>query len=232
MMNRIKALLLVGLVCLLIASGEAKKKKSKKEKKPREKPEWAKNKKIADFNDNDLERLYEQWEETDEDPLPLDELPDYDPRKPQPQIDFAKLDMKNPEAVLKATKKGKSLMIFVRVSGKPERAETEQVTSIWQTGLWNSHIQAERFMLEDDRVIFMFQDGEHAFEAKDYLVEQERCEEVQVEQKTYCGIYAKKCPEEQKRKEAEEKAKKEAKKKKEEDEKARKEREEKEKDEL
>ena len=37
------------------------------------------------FSDADLERLYEQWEE-DEEPLPVDELPERDPRKPQPQV--------------------------------------------------------------------------------------------------------------------------------------------------
>ena len=37
------------------------------------------------FSDADLERLYEQWEEDDE-PLPVDELPEWDPRKPQPQV--------------------------------------------------------------------------------------------------------------------------------------------------
>ena len=31
------------------------------------------------LSDADLERLYDQWEE-DEEPLPVDELPDHDPR--------------------------------------------------------------------------------------------------------------------------------------------------------
>ena len=43
-----------------------------------------------------------------------------------------------------------------QVSGYPTREETEELTSLWQTGLWNSHIQADRFLLEDDRAIFMF----------------------------------------------------------------------------
>ncbi len=93
-------------------------------------------------------------------------------RKPQPQIDFSKLDMSDPESVVRATKKGKTLMIFVKVRNSPSREQTEEISSIWQTGLWNSHIQSERFLLEDDRVIFMFQDGDMAFEAKDFLVEQ------------------------------------------------------------
>lgn len=43
-------------------------------KKKEEKPDWAK-KDIRDFNDADLERLLEQWEENDDEPLPPDELP-------------------------------------------------------------------------------------------------------------------------------------------------------------
>ena len=43
-----------------------------------------------------------------------------------------------------------------QVKGSPTRQETEEISSIWQTGLWNNHIQSERFRLEDDRGIFMF----------------------------------------------------------------------------
>ena len=65
------------------------------------------------ISDADLERLYEQWEE-DEEPLPIDELPEWDPRKPQPQVDLN--NFKDPEELLKQSKKGKSLMVFVKVS--------------------------------------------------------------------------------------------------------------------
>jgi hypothetical protein len=71
-----------------------------------------KHKHCFDFSDADLERLYEQWEE-DEEPLPVDELPEWDPRKPQPQVDLN--NFKDPEELLKLSKKGKSLMIFVKV---------------------------------------------------------------------------------------------------------------------
>ena len=68
------------------------------------------------FSDADLERLYEQWEE-DEEPLPVDELPEWDPRKPQPSFDLnAMKQFKNPEEFLKVSKKGKTLMIFVKVN--------------------------------------------------------------------------------------------------------------------
>lgn len=152
--------------------------------------DWKK-KDIRDYSDADLERLYEQWEEDDE-PLPVDELPEWDPRKPQPQVDFNDPNlMQNPEALLQATKKGKTLMVFVKVTGTPTKEEAETITSIWQTGLWNSHIHCDRYPLggNDDRFIFMFKDGAVAWEAKDFLVEQERCLEVTIEQKSYHGKY-------------------------------------------
>lgn len=63
---------------------------------------------------------------------------------------------KEPEDFLKASKKGQSVMLFVRVSGNPTRAEAEEISGIWQTGLYNSHISVDRFMIEDDRAIFLF----------------------------------------------------------------------------
>jgi hypothetical protein len=50
----------------------------------------------------------------------------------------------------------KIISLYFQVSDNPTRDETEEITSLWQTGLWNSHIQADRFLLEDDRAIFMF----------------------------------------------------------------------------
>lgn len=152
------------------------------------KKDWKK-KNIRDYSDADLERLYEQWEEDDE-PLPVDELPEWDPRKPQPQVDFNDPNlMQNPEALLQATKKGKTLMVFVKVSGNPSKEEAETITSIWQTGMWNSHIHCDRYPLDDNRYIFMFKDGSVAWEAKDFLIDQEQCLEVTIEQKVYHGKY-------------------------------------------
>ena len=98
----------------------------------------------------------EQWEE-DEEPLPVDELPEWDPRKPRPNIDLSDMSkFGEPEDFLKASKKGQSVMMFVRVSGQPTRHEAEEISSIWQTGLWNNHVHVDRFMVEDDRAIFLF----------------------------------------------------------------------------
>jgi len=163
-----------------------------------------KKKDIRDYNDRDLEKLYEQWEESDDEPLPVDELPDWDPRKPRPPgLDLSDMSKyKDPESLVRASKKGQSVMMFVRVSGNPTRQEAEEISSIWQTGLWNTHIHVDRFMVEDDRCIFMFKDGELAWEAKDYILEQERCADVQLEQQTYHGFHTEEGKKEKAAKEA------------------------------
>jgi hypothetical protein len=39
----------------------------------------------------------------------------------------------------------------------------------------------------DDRSIFLFKDGSQAWDAKEFLIEQERCKEVVIENKSYYG---------------------------------------------
>lgn len=94
--------------------------------------------------------------------------------------------------MLKESKKGRTLMTFVAVSGNPTRTEADEITKLWQTSLWNNHIQAERYMVDDDRAIFLFKDGAQAWEAKDFLVTQERCKGVTIENKEFPGIHAQK----------------------------------------
>jgi len=166
-----------------------------------------KKKDIRDYNDRDLEKLYEQWEEDDE-PLPVDELPEWDPRKPRPSLDLSDMSkFGEPEDFLKASKKGQSVMMFVRVTGTPTRHEAEEVSSIWQTGLWNNHVHVDRFMVEDDRAIFLFKDGSLAWEALDYLLNEERVADVQLEQKTYHGYHTAEGKKEKAEKEAKNKKK-------------------------
>lgn len=100
---------------------------------------------------------------------------------------MSKIDMSNPESLLQKTKKGRTVMTFVTVNGNPTKLEAEEITKLWQTSLWNNHIQAERYMIDDNRAIFMFKDGEQSWSAKDFLVDQERCESVTVENKVYEG---------------------------------------------
>merc|ERR1712066_267112 len=71
-----------------------------------------------------------------------------------------------------------------------DKHETEEISSIWHTGLYNAHIHGERFLVEDSRVMFSFKDGSYAWETKDFLTEQERVEDVQLEGKTFKGKFA------------------------------------------
>ncbi|CAG2117472.1 unnamed protein product [Medioppia subpectinata] len=151
------------------------------------KPLWAQ-KDVRDYSDADIQRLYDQWEE-DEEPLDNDELPEH--LKTSPPIDLSSADLSNPESLLKVSKKGKTLMSFVTVSGGPTREETERVTALWQSSLQNNHIIAERFIVSDNRAIFMFKDGAQAWDAKDFFVEQQLCEEVMIENKPYYGKFSK-----------------------------------------
>jgi len=51
----------------------------------------------------------------------------------------------DPDALLKLSKKGKTLMTFVKVSPKYNKDDVDKITKLWQSSLWNNHIQAERF---------------------------------------------------------------------------------------
>merc|ERR1711878_127212 len=159
-----------------------------KKTKDGEKPAWTK-KDVKDYTDEDLQRLLDQWDE-DEDPIPPDELPEGHPDRPIPPVDFSKLDMSNEEQVLSASKKGRTIMLFAKINKFKDRQETEEVSSLWHTGLYNAHIHGERFLVEDMRVMFSFKDGSYAWEAKDFLLEQERVEDVQLEGKTFKGKFA------------------------------------------
>ncbi|KAJ8973725.1 hypothetical protein NQ317_012864 [Molorchus minor] len=163
-----------------------------KKYKDDEKPDWAK-KNIRDYTDADMERLFDQWEE-DEEPLEEDELPEH--LRPMPQINLNNLNTDDPEQLLQTTKKGRTLMTFVQVSRDPTRDETEELTKLWQSSLWNNHIQAERYLVDDNRAIFLFKDGSQAWTAKEFLVDQERCESVTIESKVYPGKHSSKSKEE------------------------------------
>ncbi|GAB1603973.1 LDLR chaperone boca-like [Argonauta hians] len=163
---------------------------SAEEKKPKLKPKsedgadsWKK-KDIRDYSEADLERLYEQWEEGDEE-LEPDELPEW--KREAPAVDFSKYDASKPEELIKMSKKGKTLMMFVSVSGNPSRPETEKITSLWQSSLYNANIDITRYLISDNRAIFMLSDGSKAWEIKNFLVTQDRCLSVTIENQDYPG---------------------------------------------
>ncbi|GFR71668.1 LDLR chaperone MESD [Elysia marginata] len=151
--------------------------------------EKIKKKDIRDYSDADMERLFDQWEDSDEDELEEDELPEW--KREPPKIDVSKLDPSNPAELLKATKKGRTLMMFATVSGNPTEEESEKISMLWQSQMFNAHIELQRYVVGPNRILFMMKDGAKAWEVKDFLVQQERCEEVTIENQNFPGAGAK-----------------------------------------
>ncbi|GFN82615.1 LDLR chaperone MESD [Plakobranchus ocellatus] len=156
-----------------------------KEGKDKEK---LKKKDIRDYSDADMERLFDQWEESDEDELEEDELPEW--KREPPKIDMSQLDTSDPAELLRASKKGRTLMMFATVSGDPAQEETEKISMLWQSSLFNAHVDVQRYVVGSDRVLFMLKDGSKAWEVKDFLVKQERCSEVTIEGQNFPGAAA------------------------------------------
>ncbi len=47
----------------------------------------------------------------------------------------------NPQEMMKMSKKGKPIMLFIGVRGVPDRERTEQVSNLWAQSLQNAHLQ-------------------------------------------------------------------------------------------
>ena len=99
----------------------------------------------------------------------------------------------DPEKLMKQSKKGKPVMVFVGVRDAVDNQPyTEQVSSRWMNSLHNAHIPVQRYVVAPDRVLFMVDDGSLAWEIKDYLVTLTDCTTVSFDQLTFdCKGYKK-----------------------------------------
>lgn len=52
---------------------------------------------------------------------------------------------------------------------------------------WYCYAFSFRYLIDDDRAIFMFKDGSQAWTAKEFLIEQDELKDVQLESQTYPG---------------------------------------------
>lgn len=145
------------------------------------KKSW-RDKDIRDMTDADLENLLDQWEENEE-PLEPDELPEH--LRPSPQIDLSKLDISNPDNILKMTKKGKGVMMFVDTEEDVSAEQADVIMKIWQTSLQNNHIIAERYPIDPKRSVFLFREGSQAVDAKNFLLQQPELSHVTLEGQIY-----------------------------------------------
>lgn len=84
-------------------------------------------------------------QDNDEDVLPEDERHDAFLR-PKNRPGFRPEDLvgKQPEDIMKLSKKGQTLMMFATVSGSPTKRETEEITMLWWAGLKNALYDVNR----------------------------------------------------------------------------------------
>ncbi|XP_076439185.1 LRP chaperone MESD-like [Babylonia areolata] len=169
-------------ICFLLQFSNSAGKKE--DKGGAEANKWKK-KDVRDYTDADVERLYEQWEDADEDELEPDEQPEW--KREPPAMDMSKLDPSKPEEFLKMSKKGRTLMMFATVAGNPTEAETEKISALWHSSLFNANIETQRFVVGSNRVLFMCRDGAMAWDIRDFLVTQDNCESVEIEGQTFHG---------------------------------------------
>lgn len=119
--------------------------------------------------------------------------------------------MSNPDEMLKMTKKGKSVMMFVDVKKDLPVEEADSILKFWHQSLRNNHLIAERYSycnivfekyslfqtfficrypIEDRRAIYMFTEGSQAIDAKNYLIDQPELSHITLEGQTFNGKYA------------------------------------------
>lgn len=107
-------------------------------------------------------------------------------------IFLTKFKAKDEEDLLKMSKKDQSVMMFVSVKDLNNpvttKAFTEKITQIWQNNIHNNHINANVYVIEDNRAIFLFNEGSQSFEARDYILQQKECVEVVLEGKISKGL--------------------------------------------
>eukprot|EP00731_Ephydatia_muelleri_P016768 Em0009g1192a len=152
----------------------------------------AKKKSVLDFDENDVQRVYKEWLENDEE-LERDEIDeqDIDPLKRQepPSLSGLPLKMKDgkidPKQLMRMAHKGKPVMMFVGMRPGVDQRYTETVSTRWAQSLLNAHLQAERYIVSPDRVMFMIRDGAQAWDVKEFLVKQGECLEVVLNSQTF-----------------------------------------------
>ena len=77
-------------------------------------------------------------------------------------------------------------MIFVGVRGDPpDRVRTDRISARWVQSLLNAHIQADRYVVADDRVLLVVKDGSQTWDVKKFLITQTDCTTVSFEQQSF-----------------------------------------------
>ncbi|XP_065831884.1 LDLR chaperone boca-like [Oscarella lobularis] len=126
---------------------------------------------LTDYTDEEIDQLFDKWEENEDEKDPDDYAHLKPPKQPNVQFDLSK-PISNVDDMLKQSKKGRRHHVIARAG---------------QSSLFNANIHTQCYMLDDIRAIFVIQDGSVAWDVKDFLITQEDCRSVELEQKTYWG---------------------------------------------
>jgi len=77
-------------------------------------------------------------------------------------------------------------LVFVDVRGDTTPEERDEITLLWEGMMVNAHnIEAKRFPVADNRVIFQLSRGEQVRELGQLLRRQDRCMSFQVDGELY-----------------------------------------------
>uniref|UniRef100_A0A5S6R564 S1 motif domain-containing protein n=1 Tax=Trichuris muris TaxID=70415 RepID=A0A5S6R564_TRIMR len=148
-----------------------------------------KNKDPRDYTDKDIDGLFDQWEENDEESLEWDEI---DGWKRPPALDLNLLKVKTNEEASRILKKGRRMSLYVKFDKALSRRQVDDVTNIWLVRFFNSHIQSQRRFINDNEVEFMFFDGAQSWDAKRFIMDQDEVLELMLEGNKYPGKASKK----------------------------------------
>nr|CAD2169055.1 unnamed protein product [Meloidogyne enterolobii] len=145
---------------------------------------------VRDYTEAELDKLYEQWAEND---LEDDDEQENKPKTVPPiDLNLLRENANSPDDLLKMTKKGQSVMMFVSVANPVDNSKstkelTEKISAQWQQSFFNNHIDAQNYVVDDDRILFLFKEGQQAWDARDFLIRQPECKEIQLEGRTIPG---------------------------------------------
>ncbi|XP_004348945.1 hypothetical protein CAOG_02195 [Capsaspora owczarzaki ATCC 30864] len=92
------------------------------------------------------------------------------------------------EQILRQSKKNQAVMVAVRTVGPQTTREMDDLMARWQLSLKNAHIDSQRYTIKVGHGVLMILDGYHAWDARDYLVQQPELDECSFESRQYKGV--------------------------------------------
>ena len=138
------------------------------------------------------ERTQADWDriarEMEREELELEEKERQEELARRPGIKFPEPGQNiNPEELMAQSKRGQPIMVFFNVREPFCRTErdTARVLRECAAALLNANIKVQSYPVGDCRAIFYVQDGQYAYQAKDYLLSRKEIESVSIDQREW-----------------------------------------------